>query len=581
MLGRKFTSTSPKNWMPKNDEQKESRFPRRPTTKRKANSRMTNLRNSLVRQYDDGPDWPTTDERQQAERAYRDAFLHSARQAAHWKSIDKEAIARAWEERRRVRRQAEVLISSADCYGNPNLTGQQVLYRRQHLVDASRTRGCVHGFEFVRQCWEALRTAGVDEKRIAPEIIRPWLQSVAEWVATEIRPDRFDTPRMPDQNLAERQRLMLNQAKAVIANSNPAHPELILRRLTDITREELEWLWPARIPLGKLTLLAGDPGLGKSFVTLDLAARVSRGGCWPDTPIMKQKAGNVILLNCEDDVGDTIAPRLDKCGADDSKVIILDGVKLGEHRRQFSLEIDLPRLETALEQFDGTRLVVIDPIAAYCGNVDSHKNSDVRGMLAPLAEMASRHRVAILAVTHLSKSGGAKAVYRAMGSLAFAAAARAVWAITKDADDSERRLFLPAKLNLARDPTGLAYRIEDSRVVWDDLPVSMHADDAIASEYTDKKPTKRGSEREEAAAWLLEFLASGEVPATEVTETGTQFGFSDRTIRRAYKEVGAKPRKQSFDGPWLWSLPNSLFTKPTPENKSVTPNEDDQDPPSV
>ncbi len=348
---------------------------------------------------------------------------------------------------------------------------------------------------------------------------------------------------------------MPEQARQVIASSNPAEPSLILRRLSEITREELEWLWPGRIPIGKLTLLAGDPGLGKSFVTLDLAARVSRGDAWPDLPLVKQEPGNVVLLNCEDDAGDTIAPRLDQAGAEGHRIVLLEGVKVLEKQRQFSLECDLPRLDKVLAQNPDTRLVVIDPIAAYCGNVDSHKNSDVRGMLAPLSELASRHKVSVLAVTHLSKSGGAKAVYRAMGSLAFAAAARAVWAITKDSDEPERRLFLPAKLNLAKDPDGLAYRITDSRVVWEFNPVKMHADDALRTEFMDK-PKPRGSERAEAAEWLNEFLAKGPVPSADVIETGKQFGFSERTLRRASKEIGVQPKKESFDGPWMWQFPD-------------------------
>lgn len=530
---------------------------------------MPNIPDNLVPFYDDGPDWPQTPEQQAAERAYRDSFLLSAREAAHWKSIDKDAIDRAWEERRRVRALAEVLVPSSEYFGIADLDSQQIVYRREHLVNASRTRGRVHGFEFVRQCWEALLDGGVDERCIAKEIIKPWIESVSEWVATEIAPDRLDTPRLPDEDLSERQRRMLEQAKHVIATSDPTKPYAILKRLNDITCEQLQWLWPGRIPLGKLTLLAGDPGLGKSFVTLDLTARVSRGDCWPDMPLFKQTPGNVILLNCEDDAADTIAPRLDKAGVDDTRVVLLEGVKHFDKRRQFSLETDLPRLEEVLQQMPETRLVVIDPIAAYCGNVDSHKNSDVRGMLAPLAELASRFHVAILTVTHLSKSGGAKAVYRAMGSLAFAAAARAVWTISKDTDDQERRLFLPAKLNLARDPDGLAYRITDGRVAWEDLPVTMHADEAMAMELVDKKPNARGNERKEAAEWLLSFLVDGNKSASEVIETGTHFGFSERTIRRAYKEVGAKPRKQSFDGPWLWSLPNTLFS------------EDDQGAPSL
>jgi putative DNA primase/helicase len=105
---------------------------------------------------------------------------------------------------------------------------------------------------------------------------------------------------------------MLEEAKRVIANCDPDKPHTILKGLAGVTREMLEWLWPGCIPLGKLTLLAGDPGLGKSFVTLDIAARVSRGEAWPDTPLLKQTPGDVVLLNAEDDLADTIAPRLEK-----------------------------------------------------------------------------------------------------------------------------------------------------------------------------------------------------------------------------------------------------------------------------
>jgi hypothetical protein len=347
---------------------------------------------------------------------------------------------------------------------------------------------------------------------------------------------------------------MLQQAKRAIATSQSAEPQAILRKLEDITREELEWLWPGRIPLGKVTLLAGDPGLGKSFVTLDLAARVSRGQAWPDMPLLKQTPGGVILLNCEDDASDTIAPRLDRAGADETRVVLLEGVTFLGKRRQFSLESDIPRLAEALGQFAGTRLVVIDPIAAYCGKVDSHKNSDVRGMLAPLAELASVHRVAILTVTHLSKSGGSKAVYRAMGSLAFAAAARAVWAVTKDPTNPERRLLLPAKLNLARDPDGLAYRIIDGRVAWEYEPVRMHADDAFAAEEESHHQTaQRGLERREAAAWLGERLAAGPAPSIQVLADAKEHGISERTLRRAFKEMGCRSRKGS-DGQWHWGL---------------------------
>ena len=412
-----------------------------------------------VRFYEDGPWLSCTPQQQAAEQAYREAFMAAAREAVKWDEVDEAAIEHAWGERRRAREQAEMIVPSADLFGDGPWIGEQVIYQEGHEVKASRTRGRVHGVELVRQCWDELVKAGVEPGIIGREIISPWLDRVAEWLARDIDPERIYLPPRPDDCLTERQRRMLDQAKRAIAAGDPNKPHAILQSLVVVTRESLEWLWPGRIPLGKLTLLAGDPGLGKSFVTLDIASRVSRGDAWPDMPLLKQTPGDVILLNAEDDLADTIAPRLDKMSADDSRILALEGIEADGKRRHFSLEADLPRLEEVLAENEDIRLVVIDPIAAYCGAVDSHKNSDVRGLLAPLAELAGRYRVAIVSVTHLSKSGGTKAVYRAMGSLAFAAAARAVWAITKDSDDPERRLFLPAKLNLARDPDGLAYRI--------------------------------------------------------------------------------------------------------------------------
>ena len=335
-----------------------------------------------------------------------------------------------------------------------------------------------------------------------------------------------------------------------------ASPTAILRNLDDVERELLDWLWPGRIPLGKLTLLAGDPGLGKSFVTLDIAARVSRGNSWPDAPLLTQSVGNVILFNAEDDLADTIAPRLDKAKADDTRIVAVEGVAVCGQRRHFSLKGRSARLEEVLHKRSETRLVVIDPIAAYCGNVDSHRNTDVRGLLAPLAELAGRFRAAVVAVTHLSKTGGSKAVYRAMGSLAFTAAARSVWAIVKDTADPQRRLFLPAKMNLARDPDGLAYRITDGQVAWETDSVHMHADDAFAAEAAAAEP-RRGrtsNERREAAEWLRDQLSDGPVPTTQILEIGKELGFSEKTLRRAYKTVGVKPTRASFGGQWLWRL---------------------------
>lgn len=345
-----------------------------------------------------------------------------------------------------------------------------------------------------------------------------------------------------------------------------AQSEAIVHRLSDVQPETLEWLWPDRIPLGKLVLLAGDPGLGKSFVTCDLAARVSSGRAWPDGSTWEQPVGSVVMFNCEDGLADTIRPRLDRAGADVSKIVAIEGVKVldsetGESRqRGFTLAADLPTLERVVAGLDDCRLVVIDPISAYCGDADSHKNAEVRALLAPLAELAERFRVAILMVTHLAKSAGSKAIYRAMGSMAFAAAARAVWLVAKSPDDEARRLILPAKMNLAADPTGLAYRLVDGAVCWESEPIRMHADELLALEANSKPDTNR-NQRDEASEWLRDTLANGSRPSKEVIADGREHGHSEATLRRAYKDMGGKPTKNGMDGGWMMSLPSASSSR--------------------
>lgn len=335
----------------------------------------------------------------------------------------------------------------------------------------------------------------------------------------------------------------------------------IITRLSDVQPQPLEWLWLNRIPLGKLTLYAGDPGLGKSFTTLDIAARVSRGASWPDMLEVPQPVGSVILFNAEDDLETTIRPRLDRAGADVERIVAIQGVAdaagNGQFQtRHFNLGRDLPMLERAIADTPGTRLVVIDPISAYCGGVDSHRNADVRALLAPLADLAARHRVAIVAVTHLNKAVGGKAVYRASGSLAFAAAARAVWVVVKDPENPDRRLILPAKMNLAPDSTGLAYSIVDGAVAWEREGVRLTADEAFAAEL-ESGNGGRGAERREAMDWLRDTLGvNGPMAAIEVIGAAREYGIAEKTLRRAFKDIGGSTRKSDFAGEWLWTLPS-------------------------
>jgi hypothetical protein len=334
----------------------------------------------------------------------------------------------------------------------------------------------------------------------------------------------------------------------------------ILVCLVNVKPEPVAWLWPGRIPLGKVTLIYGDPGLGKSLVTLDVAARTSRRTPWPDRPDLPPQPGEVILLSAEDDPADTIRPRLDAAGGDVRRVTLLQGVMHGERRAAFCLA-DLSPLEAAIQQAPDARLVIIDPISAYLGSADSHKNAEIRGLLAPLADLAGRHRVAVLCVSHMNKSMGGRALYRAMGSLAFAATARAAALVIADADDPKRRLLLHSKMNLAEEPTGLAYRIVPvtldgigpvPRVAWESAPINMTADDALAAQCPEGEAR---SALQEAVDWLSDALASGPAGATEIKKQAPADGIALRTLDRAKEVLRVKATRLVFGGPWLWLLP--------------------------
>lgn len=334
-------------------------------------------------------------------------------------------------------------------------------------------------------------------------------------------------------------------------------PGPVLVRLCDVQPEEIRWLWPGRIALGKLTLLCGDPGLGKSFTTLDLAARVSSGSAWPDVPLVPSQTGNVVLLNAEDDLADTVRPRLDAAGADPSRIVAIQGVRhaTSDGRTQetgFDLTEDLPALEAAIQQTPDCRLVIIDPVTAYLGKTDSHKNAEVRAVLAKLFELAARNKVAVLAVTHLNKANTLPAIYRAMGSLAFVAAARAVWAVVRDDQDESgrRRLFVPIKNNLGADDTGLAYQLETvantARVAWEPEPVNMRADDALEG------GGRTAAVRDDARGFVIATITAngGDMLSDDLESAAQAQGISKMTLRRAKQAVVKAYKEKGRGGRW-------------------------------
>ena len=319
------------------------------------------------------------------------------------------------------------------------------------------------------------------------------------------------------------------------------------RLYSQIEPREVEWFWPERVAIGKLSILVGDAGLGKTFLSLDLAARLSRGDEMPDGSL--PPAGEAAILTCEDSEYDTIRPRLDAAGAEPSRVHHIDGVgPVGGKPRFLALNRHLEAMNVWLKAHPEVRYFIFDPISAFLGDgVDSHKNSDVRAVLGPLADMAEQHRVAVLGITHMSK-GNAKALHRVIGSVAFVAAARAAWSVSKDPDDPDRRLFLPVKNNLGN-IDGLAYRLtgsgKDTHIEWEDGPITMTADDAEA-------PGER-SPIHEATEWLQARLDNGAVNAAVVLREAGKDGIAERTLKRAKADLGISSRREGSN--WVWELP--------------------------
>lgn len=363
--------------------------------------------------------------------------------------------------------------------------------------------------------------------------------------------------------------LVANQERVAAVLDRRAGSGIVIRCMADIEAKPIRWLWPGKIARGKVSMLAGNPGLGKSQVTASMAAIITTGGQWP-VDRSRCERGNVVFLSAEDDAEDTIKPRLMAAGADLSRVFILDAVLDGfdtqgeQVSRHFNLRTDLARLGALLDELGNVALIVIDPITAYLGETDSHKNAEVRALLAPLGELAARHGAAVVCVSHLNKGGNSEALMRVTGSLAFVAAARAAFIVARDQDDNSRRLFLPLKNNIGRDESGLAFKvetrqlpgnIETSCVVWEAEAVTVTADEALVPEGS----ADDRSERDEATKWLREALADGPLSAKDVQRQARQTGIAWATVRRAKALLGINTTKTRFDGGWEWALPSKVL----------------------
>src|SRR5262249_28038828 len=256
---------------------------------------------------------------------------------------------------------------------------------------------------------------------------------------------------------------------------------------------------------------------GKTFAVVDCSARVTRGQLWPDGTV--SSVGEVIVLTSEDGVADTLRPRLDRQGGDPSRVHILGAVRVDGDELPFTLDRDLPQLARVLTERPDTALVILDPVSAYLGSRDSYKDAEVRGLLSPLAALAERFGVALLAILHLTKAAQRKLLLRAQGSVAFVAQARIVLAVGEDPDHDGRPLLVPVKNTLGPAAAALAFHITDAGLTWEDGTVEGPPEQLLATDDVGTRSERR--ERDEAATFLRDILRDGPVASKQIAADAT------------------------------------------------------------
>jgi hypothetical protein len=323
--------------------------------------------------------------------------------------------------------------------------------------------------------------------------------------------------------------------------------------VSDLEPQPVDWLWPGRLALGKLAILDGDPGLGKSLVTLDLCARLSTGRPFPDGSA-GPGAGTAIVVNGEDNDRDTTRPRLQALGADLERVFVF-------RRANTAVPLCLPEHTALLDEAlarTGARLLVIDPIMAFLGpGVLAGNDPSVRRALLPLAQLAERYGCVILLVRHLNKAFGGRALYRGAGSLAFLSACRSGWLIAPDPQQPERRVLAQVKNNLAPPQPSLAFTVltpADTPPVLSWLgPTALTADAVLAGPAAGPAPGPRQRARE----FLAHVLAEGPRTPREIWGEARAAGLAERTLHRARKDLDIRSVRVEAEGRPVcyWLLP--------------------------
>jgi putative DNA primase/helicase len=345
-------------------------------------------------------------------------------------------------------------------------------------------------------------------------------------------------------------------------------PTVVLVNGADLTPEPVRWLWPDWLALGKLHILAGAPGQGKTTIALAVAATLTIGGRWPDGS--RCSPGNVLIWSGEDDPADTLLPRLIASGADRTRCYFVSGTRIDGEVEPFDPARDMAALEEQALAIGGIKLLIVDPVVSAVAG-DSHKNTEVRRALQPLVDLGSRLDAAVLGISHFSKGGaGSDPASRVVGSIAFTAVARVVLVAAKvkaedGEQDQDRRILARGKSNIGPDDGGFEYAIEQaeplpgihaSYVTWG-KSVAGSARDLLAEPTEQESTSDSKSAVDAAVAFLLEALADGLTPSKTVQAEAKDAGVSWASCKRASDSLKVVKRKGD-GGLWYWKLPNLL-----------------------
>lgn len=355
--------------------------------------------------------------------------------------------------------------------------------------------------------------------------------------------------------------------QATVATSGTARNRPRFHNLATVEPESVSWLWHGYIALGKLTLIQGDPGLGKSTLAVDLAARVSAGLAMPDGT--SGVRGGVIILSGEDSDGDTIRPRVDAAGGDASRIRTADCTvgEDGHAHPTLVLPDDIDVLRTEIRSV-GARLVIIDPLVAYfASGINSWRDQDVRRALSPLGALATETGVAVVLIAHLNKREGQSVMYRGGGSIGIVAATRAAFVVAADPKDEASRVLAPVKFNIARFPTARTFRLVTAAngvgcLEWTGTS-NIRADQLIS--------TPKVSKLDGAVEFLRDDLADGPALTTDVNRRAADAMISEKTLERARSKAKVKTKRNGFRGPVLMYLEDDESKTEMTDNDVFTP----------